>query len=34
VTVRDSKGNILHKRTYYSNYQRITGVVLVGRSAD
>ena len=34
VSVRDSKGKLLHKRTYYSNYQRITGVVLVGRSAD
>ena len=34
VSVRDSKGKLLHRRTYYSNYQRITGVVLVGRSAD
>jgi len=34
VAVRDSKGKLLHRRTYYSNYQRITGVVLVGRSAD
>jgi vancomycin resistance protein YoaR len=31
VTVRDSKGTIIHKTTYYSNYARITGVVLVGR---
>jgi vancomycin resistance protein YoaR len=34
VTVRDSKGKVIHKTTYYSNYARITGVVLVGRSAD
>ena len=34
VTVRDTKGKLLHRRTYYSNYPRITGVVLVGRSAD
>ena len=34
VTVKDSKGRVLHSRTYYSNYQRITGVTLVGRSAD
>jgi len=31
VTVRDSKGKIIHQVTYYSNYARITGVVLVGR---
>ena len=30
VTVRDSKGTILHQVTYYSNYARITGIVLVG----
>jgi vancomycin resistance protein YoaR len=31
VTVRDSKGKVIHQTTYYSNYARITGVVLVGR---
>jgi vancomycin resistance protein YoaR len=31
VTVRDSKGTIIHQTTYYSNYSRITGIVLVGR---
>ena len=31
VTVRDSKGTIIHQVTYYSNYSRITGIVLVGR---
>ena len=31
VTVRDAKGNIIHKTTYYSNYARVTGIVLVGR---
>ncbi|OGO52919.1 MAG: hypothetical protein A2Z32_00720 [Chloroflexi bacterium RBG_16_69_14] len=31
VTVRDSKGAIIHQVTYYSNYARITGVVLVGK---
>ena len=33
VTVRDSKGRILHRTTYYSNYSRITGLTLVGRAA-
>ncbi|MEO8437098.1 MAG: VanW family protein [Chloroflexota bacterium] len=31
VTVRDRSGAVIHKTTYYSNYARITGVVLVGR---
>jgi vancomycin resistance protein YoaR len=31
-TVRDKKGNVIHKDTYYSNYARITGITLVGRS--
>ena len=31
VTVRDAKGKIIHQNTYYSNYSRVTGVVLVGR---
>ena len=34
VTVRDKNGNLLHRKTYYSNYSRVTGVVLVGRAAD
>ncbi|HEX6867303.1 MAG TPA: VanW family protein, partial [Candidatus Limnocylindrales bacterium] len=32
-TVRDRDGKVIHKDTYYSNYARITGIVLVGRSA-
>lgn len=31
VTVRDANGKIIRQVTYYSNYARITGVVLVGR---
>jgi vancomycin resistance protein YoaR len=30
-TVRDRKGKVIHKDTYYSNYARITGIVLIGR---
>ena len=30
-TVRDSKGNVIHKDTYSSNYARITGLTLVGK---
>jgi vancomycin resistance protein YoaR len=30
-TVRSRKGKLLHRETYYSNYARITGIVLVGR---
>jgi vancomycin resistance protein YoaR len=30
-TVYDADGTVLHTRTYYSNYSRITGVVLVGQ---
>ena len=33
VSVRDKAGKLLHRTTYYSNYSRITGVVLVGRGA-
>ena len=29
--VKDSKGKVIHRTTYYSNYSRITGVTLVGR---
>ena len=32
-TVRDRDGNVIHKDTYFSNYARITGIVLVGRGA-
>ena len=31
VTVRDKSGALLHRKTYYSNYSRVTGIVLVGR---
>ncbi len=30
-TVRDRKGTIIHRETYYSNYARIDGITLVGR---
>ena len=30
-TVYDAAGTVLHTKTYYSNYSRITGIVLVGR---
>ena len=33
-TVRDRKGNVIHKDTYFSNYARITGIVLIGRGSD
>lgn len=29
--VRDEDGNVIHRDTYYSNYARITGIVLVGK---
>ncbi|HEX6869150.1 MAG TPA: VanW family protein, partial [Candidatus Limnocylindrales bacterium] len=32
-TVRDANGTVIHKDTYYSNYARITGIVLVGRGS-
>ena len=32
-TVRDRDGNVIHRDTYYSNYARITGIVLVGKGA-
>ena len=31
VTVYDADGSILRQKTYYSNYARITGIVLVGQ---
>jgi vancomycin resistance protein YoaR len=33
VTVRDASGKVIHTETYYSNYSRVTGVLLVGRAA-
>lgn len=33
VTVRDSKGTVIHRTTYYSNYSRITGLTLIGKGA-
>lgn len=32
-TVYDAAGTIIHQETYYSNYARITGIVLVGQAA-
>ena len=33
ITVRDASGKVIHKVTYYSNYARVDGVTLVGRSS-
>jgi vancomycin resistance protein YoaR len=33
VTVRNADGSILRQTTYYSNYARITGIVLVGQAS-
>jgi vancomycin resistance protein YoaR len=33
VTVYDADGSILRQKTYYSNYARITGIVLVGQGS-
>ena len=33
VTVRDASGKIIHQTTYYSNYSRVDGITLVGKSA-
>jgi vancomycin resistance protein YoaR len=30
-TVRDKKGKVIHRDTWFSNYARITGITLVGR---
>ncbi|HET7677334.1 MAG TPA: VanW family protein, partial [Candidatus Limnocylindrales bacterium] len=32
-TVRDANGTIIHQKTFYSHYARITGIVLVGRGS-
>ena len=34
INVYDRKGKLIRSKTYYSNYSRITGVVLVGRAAE
>jgi vancomycin resistance protein YoaR len=34
VSVYDRKGKLIRSKTYYSNYSRITGIVLIGRAAD
>jgi vancomycin resistance protein YoaR len=31
--VTDANGKVIHRNQYYSNYSRITGIVLVGRAA-
>ena len=33
VTVYDAAGSVIRQKTYYSNYARITGIVLVGQGA-
>ncbi|HEY8819202.1 MAG TPA: hypothetical protein VIM25_10345 [Candidatus Limnocylindrales bacterium] len=33
VTVRDASGKIIHQTTYYSNYSRVDGITLIGKSA-
>jgi vancomycin resistance protein YoaR len=33
VTVYNADGSILRQKTYYSNYARITGIVLIGKAA-
>ena len=34
INVYDRKGKLIRSKTYYSNYSRITGIVLVGRAAE
>ena len=34
VTVYDRDGGVIRRVTYYSNYSRVTGVVLIGEGAD
>ena len=34
VTVYNVDGSLLREKTYYSNYSRITGIVLVGKAID
>jgi vancomycin resistance protein YoaR len=33
VRVYDKKGTLIRSKTYYSNYSRVTGIVLVGKAA-
>lgn len=33
VTVKDKNGKVISRTTYYSNYARITGIVLVGKGS-
>ncbi len=33
ITVKDAKGKVISRTTYYSNYSRITGIVLVGKGS-
>ena len=33
VSVYDRNGSLIRSKTYYSNYSRVTGIVLVGRAA-
>jgi hypothetical protein len=33
VSVYDRAGKLIHRVTYFSNYARITGVLLVGKAA-
>nr|MBA3234769.1 VanW family protein [Chloroflexota bacterium] len=33
ITVKNAKGKVISRTTYYSNYSRITGVVLVGKGS-
>jgi hypothetical protein len=32
-TVRDATGTVIHSNTWYSNYKRVNGIVLVGVKA-
>ena len=34
INVYDRKGKLIRSKTYYSNYSRITGIVLIGRAAE
>ena len=34
VSVYDRNGKLIRSKTYYSNYSRVTGIVLIGRAAD
>jgi vancomycin resistance protein YoaR len=34
INVYDRSGKLIRSKTYYSNYSRITGIVLIGRTAE